>query len=274
MWKNIIDKKLVIINPEINNKKDLFEAMAKHVYNHDYILNQKQFLKALYAREKMANTELIPGIALPHARSNSVEKLFMSIIIFTNGINYENKEMGPAKIIFFFGCTESQNKEYLQLLAQSNRLLKKNKFREALLNCKTSDDVITILNQYDDEIVSSVEKEKYLLIMTLNNINKADDVLNSMIEVGITNASILDSTSMARKLAYEMPVFAGLSYMAQGKNKESNVILAHIENKNTANKLAELLKENGIDLDKTGVGFIQVIRVENIIGNYEEDIEL
>ncbi len=79
---------------------------------------------------------------------------------------------------------------------------------------------------------------------------------------------------MARKLAYEMPVFAGLSYMAQGKNKESNVILAHIENKNTANKLAELLKENGIDLDKKGVGFIQIIRVENIIGNYEEDIEL
>nr|MDA3813760.1 PTS sugar transporter subunit IIA [Candidatus Cloacimonadota bacterium] len=89
MWKNIIDKKLIIINPDIKNKKELFEAMANHVYNHDYILNQKQFLKALNAREEMANTELIPGIALPHARSDSVEKLFMSIIIFTNGINYE-----------------------------------------------------------------------------------------------------------------------------------------------------------------------------------------
>ncbi len=274
MWKNIIDKELIIINPEISSKKELFEAMANHVYNHDYILNQKQFLKALNDREDMANTELIPGIALPHARSDSVEKLFMSIIILANGIDYENEKMGPAKIIFFFGCTESQHKEYLQLLAQSNRLLKKKKFREALLNSKTPDDVIKILNQYDDEIVSSDEKEKYLLIMTLNNIDKADDVMNSMIEVGITNASILDSTSMARKLAYEMPVFAGLSYMAQGKSKESNVILAHIENKNTANKLAELLKENGIDLDKKGVGFIQIIRVESIIGSYEEDIEL
>ena len=98
--------------------------------------------------------------------------------------------------------------------------------------------------------------------------------MNSMIEIGITNASILDSTSMVRKLAYEMPVFAGLSYMAQGKNKDSNVIFAHVENKNTANKLAELLKENGIDLDKKGVGYIQIIRVENVIGSYEEDIEL
>ena len=56
MWKNIIDKELIIINPEINNKKELFEAMTNHVYNHDYILNQKIFLKALNARENMANT--------------------------------------------------------------------------------------------------------------------------------------------------------------------------------------------------------------------------
>jgi len=168
MWKNIIDKELIIINPGINNKKELFEAMANHAYNHDYIINQKQFLKDLNAREAMANTELIPGIALPHARSSSVEKLFMSIIIFKNGIDYKNKEMGPARIIFFFGCTETQNKEYLQLLAQSNRLLKKDKFRDALLNSKTKDDVIKILNQYDDEELSPIEKEKYLLIMTLN----------------------------------------------------------------------------------------------------------
>lgn len=274
MWKNIIDKELIIVNPDISNKKDLFEAMVNHAYNHDYIINKKQFLQALKAREEMANTELIPGIALPHARSDSVEKLFMSIILFTNGIDYENREMGPAKIIFFFGCTETQNKEYLQLLAQSNRLLKKEKFREALLNSKTRDDVLTILNKYDDEILSPIEKENYLLILTLNDTDKSEDVMNSMIEVGITNASILDSTSMVRKLAYEMPVFAGLSYMAQGKNKDSNVIFAHVENKNTANKLAELLKENGIDLDKKGVGYIQIIRVENVIGSYEEDIEL
>jgi len=274
MWKNIIDKDLIIINPEISNKQKLFEAMTNHVYNHDYILNKKQFLKALIDRESMANTELMEGVALPHARSDSVEKLFMSIIVSPEGIDYENEEMGPAKIIFFFGCTEEQNKQYLQLLAQSNRLLRKKEFRKALLNCNTKEEVISILHEYDDEDVSSSEHEKFLMILTLNNTNKAEEVMNSMVEIGITNASILDSTSMARKLAYEMPVFAGLSYMAQGKSKQSNVIFAHIESKIAATKLAVLLKENGIDLDKKGVGFIQVIKVESIIGNFEEDIEL
>lgn len=274
MWKNIIDKDLIIIDPEINNKQQLFEAMTNHVYNHDYILNKKQFLKALIDRETMASTELLEGVALPHARSDSVDKLFMSIIVSTQGIDYENEEFGPAKIIFFFGCTEQQNKQYLQLLAQSNRLLRKEQFRKALLNCKTKEEIVSILQEYDDTDLSSSEHAKYLMILTLNNTEKADEVMNSMVETGITNASILDSVSMARKLAYEMPVFAGLSYMAQGKSKQSNVIFAHIESRNSAVKLAELLKENGIDLDKKGVGFIQVIKVEDVIGNFEEDIDL
>ena len=112
------------------------------------------------------------------------------------------------------------------------------------------------------------------MILTLNEQNVESEVMNAMVEVGITNASILDAVSMAKKLAYEVPVFAGLSYMAQGKSKHSNVIFAYVENKGVAHQLVDLLKENGIDLDKKGVGFIQIIKVDDIIGNFEEDIDL
>ena len=112
------------------------------------------------------------------------------------------------------------------------------------------------------------------MILTLNEPGKSEEVMSAMVELGITNASIVDATSMAKKLAYEMPVFAGLSYMAQGKSQHSNLIFAHIEYRDIARKLANLLKENGIDLHKTGVGFIQTIKVENVIGNFEEDIDL
>ncbi|MDO9578322.1 MAG: PTS sugar transporter subunit IIA [Candidatus Cloacimonadales bacterium] len=274
MWKKSIDRNLVVIDPPVKNKMELFEGLVNHVYNHDYIRNKKKFLQALLDREEMANTELAPGIALPHARTNATEKLFVSIIISREGIDYDNPEMGPAKIIFFFGCNENQNREYLQLLAKSNRILKKKDFKEKLLNCETSDQVVDLLNEYDDEEQTEEDAGNFLLILTLNEPDKSEEVMSAMVELGITNASILDATSMAKKLAYEMPVFAGLSYMAQGKSQHSNLIFAHIEYRDIARKLANLLKENGIDLNKTGVGFIQTIKVENIIGNFEEDIEL
>ncbi len=274
MWKENIDKNLVVIDPDVNSKKELFEGMVNHVYNHDYVLNQKKFLEALYRREDKSSTELMPGVALPHARSNVVEKLFACIIILKKGVDYENAEMGPAKIIFFFGCPEEQNKEYLQLLAQSSRLLKNPEFRESLLKSETADDVIGILHKYDEQETETETGENFLLLLTLNDLKKEADVLSAMVEVGITNASLVDSTSMAKKLAFEMPVFAGLSYMASGKSKRALMIFSHIQKRSQAIQLAKLLKGNGIDFDKKGVGFMQVIKVEDVIGSFEEEIEV
>jgi len=273
MWKKIVDKNLIVIDPPVTNKKELFEGMVNHVYQYDYILNEKKFLDALQKREDMANTELIPGIALPHARSSATEKLFLSIILLKKGIDYDNPDLGPVKIIFFFGCNDTSNKEYLQILAKSNRLLKTAGFHSRLLACNTVDDVLELLHEYDDDI-SSDEHNHYLMIVTLNDPERNSDVMNALVELGITNASIVEADSMAKTLAYEIPVFAGLSYMAQGKSKRSSLIMAHVEAKDTASRLADLLKENGIDLSLPGNGFIQTIKVEDVIGNFEEEIDL
>ena len=274
MWKEIIDKNLIIINPDVKNKKELFDGMVNHVYNKDYVINLKKFLDALYDREEKSNTELAPGVAFPHARTNAADKLFVSIIIIKDGIDYQNPDMGKAKIIFFFGCPEGHNKQYLQLLAQSSRLSKNPEFKEKILNCMTPDDVVDLLNLYDESDELTDDEDKYILVITLNDTYKSADVMSAMVEVGITNASIIDSTSMSKKLAYEMPLFAGLSYMSSGRSKRSQVILCHISNKETAVKLEKIFKENDIDLNKPGVGFMQLIKIDSIIGNFEEDIEL
>lgn len=274
MWKDIINEDMIIIDPKVNDKDDLFEKMVNHVYNHDLIKSKNNFLKALQKREQVSNTELMDGIAIPHARSETVSNLFLSIIIIKDGIDYENAEKGAAKIIFFFGCDEKHNKEYLQLLAKSNRLLKMSSFQEQLLKCNTSSDVMKLLEKYEAEHTAEDINEKYLMIVTIHKTDFTSDVLSTMVEMGITDASLVESTSMARKLAYEMPIFAGLSYLSQNKSKESNLILAVIKNPRLAKRLYDLLKDNGIDFGQKGNGFIQLIRIEAILGDYEEDIDI
>ncbi|MCK4956429.1 MAG: PTS sugar transporter subunit IIA, partial [Candidatus Cloacimonetes bacterium] len=203
MWKDIIDEDLIVINPQVKNKDELFEGMVNHVYERDYLKNQKRFLLALKKREKISNTELIQGVALPHARSDLVEKMFLCLIIIKDGIDFGNPDMGPVQIIFFFGCTEAQNKEYLQLLAKSSRLLKNDDFRKNLLTCNSPKEVLDILMKYDDEEQSTEQDGHHLLVLTLQDTDNVPEVLEAMVEIGITNSSIVDSTSMARKMAYE-----------------------------------------------------------------------
>ena len=162
MWRKSIEKNLIIIDPEISTKTELFQEMVNHVYNHDLVLNKKKFMKALLDREKMANTELIPGIALPHARTNATHKMFVSILIIKKGLNYDNPEMGPVKIIFFFGCDEEHNKEYLQLLAKSNRILRMKGFKEKFLQCNEPEEVMQLLTAFDDEIDQTEERNSMI----------------------------------------------------------------------------------------------------------------
>lgn len=274
MWKDKLDKNLIVINPEVSSKKELFSGMVDHVYQYDYLTNKKKFLNALNKREKISNTELIETVAIPHARSDYVDKLFLCIIIMKQGVDYGNSDFGKVNIVFFFGCPEDQNKQYLQLLAKSSRLLKSPDFRQDLIACETAEQVVEILVKHDDEEDSDEKNDHHLLMLTLHNNDNVADAMEAMVEVGITNASLVESQSMVRKMAYEMPVFAGLSYMAHGKSASSALIFAHIERKIQAEQLFKLLKQYKIDLSRKGMGFIQVIKLETVLGEYEEDLEI
>ncbi|MBN1948207.1 MAG: PTS sugar transporter subunit IIA [Candidatus Cloacimonetes bacterium] len=274
MWKKIIDNDLIIINPRIKDKDELFCKMVNHVYNHDYILNQKLFLEALRERENMSNTELIEGVAFPHARSESVDRLFLCIVILQQGIDYENEELGPARIIFFSGCSPQDAKSYLQLLARSSRLLRNQEFREQLMDCLNPQQVIALLDKYSDEESPEESEGQYLMILTLHESIRESELMTDLIEVGVTNACLMDSISIAKKLSYELPVFAGLSYMAPGKSSQSQVVLGFLEKKTQALRLQKLLQEQGIDLNCKGVGFIQLLKIEHLIGNPESELDI
>jgi mannitol/fructose-specific phosphotransferase system IIA component (Ntr-type) len=274
MWKDIIKEDLIVINPDITNKEDLFEKMVNHVYGLDYILNRKKFLKNVWEREQVANTELVQSVAFPHARSSAVSKVFVSIIILKDGIEYDNPELGKAQLIFFFGCTETDNQLYLKLLAQSSRLARNKKFRTQLLHAQTPAEVIDILNSYDQELDPSSDKNDYLMIFVLNKPEYLSEVLSALVEMGVSNASILNSVSMAGKLAHDIPLFAGLSYYGTDASKTSCLICCTISNPRIPLHLSNLLKSNGIDLRVKGTGFIQLIKLESIIGNIEEEINI
>jgi mannitol/fructose-specific phosphotransferase system IIA component (Ntr-type) len=275
MLSHYTNKDLIIIEPQVKDKDELFEKMVNHLYNLDYILHKNSFLKALKDREEVSNTELMPGVALPHSRSDSVQKLFLSIVLIKDGIDFGNPEMGKAKIIFFFGTTDKFNKEYLQLLAKSARLLKNEEFQEKLLLCNEAGQVLQLIDHYDKPDAEVTEsKTHYLMLITLHDAHRLDDLLTYLVELGITNASVLDSISLSNRITLDIPVFSGTYYADKKKHKESEIVMCLINDQSIAYRLSDLLKENNIDFHKKGTGYIQLIETSMLIGNPDEEIEL
>jgi len=274
MWTDYTNESLIITDCDVKNKADLFEKMVNHVYNLDLVEDRKSFMMSLDDRESKSNTELLPGIALPHARSRQCDHLFLSIVVLRRGIDYGNPEMGPVRLVFFFGASDADNRQYLQLLARSARLLKKPEFRDRILNAASPREVLDVLAEYDREEQTSEGAAVYSMQVVLHEEKRLDDLLSAMVELGITNAVVLDGESMARKMAYEMPVFAGVSFMSPGKSKSTTMVVCTVRGRDTGKRLFDLLREHGIDFNRPNQGYIRLIRVDELLGNPEEAIDL
>ncbi len=272
MIDDFINEELVLIDPAVDNKRELFDLVSQYLAEKKYIKDKNKFFRSLISREELSNTEISPHIAIPHTYCRSVDKLFVTVILSRKGINFNHPGYGPVHIVFLFGCFERECKNYLRLLARSVRLLKNDSFKKELLNCRQESEVIRVLKTYDKNNDDLDSSQNYLMAITLYDKHHLTDLLTSMLEVGINNASIIQAKSMARLIAYELPVFAGLSFKSSRKNSEAVVVLSTLFGITQVQQLTSILKEQHFDLSKAGNGFIQIIKSKKLIGEVDEFI--
>ena len=55
-----------------------------------------------------------------------------------------------------------------------------------------------------------------LLILILNKVEKLEEVLEGFLEIGITGATVIESSGMGHILSEEVPIFVGLRFMFAG----------------------------------------------------------
>ena len=93
-----------------------------------------------------------------------------------------------------------------------------------------------------------------LLVLVLNKDELLDEILEAFVEVGITGATILDSVGMGHKLAYEIPIFAGLrkSIKTSDYNK---TIFSVVQDDETLEEAVKIIGEI-IDFNETGTGLL------------------
>ncbi len=107
----------------------------------------------------------------------------------------------------------------------------------------------------------------YLLIIVLNQEKFLDDLLSVLVELGITDAAIIDSQAMGKTLAYEVPIFAGLGFQMSGSKSYSKTIVAQVDRKEVGSEIVKMLKDVDIDLLAPGVGRIFILKLEEALGS-------
>lgn len=235
--------------------------------------NVDEIFNAVMNREQQGSTGIGNGIATPHCRTDLVSHGTIIAATFPSGIKYNSIDNKPVNILFLFVFPSSENKEYLQVLAKSARLLGDETIRNKLILSNTNEEFREIIAKNDIIPIQQGNKGKYLFILALSDQKKMHNVISNLVEIGAHTSLILDSETLEKKLAYDIPIFAGLSYF-KGKSPYSKTFIGILNNSNQIDYLNELLVKEDIDLSAPGAGFLLSIKAEKIIGGIPEEIEV
>ena len=120
--------------------------MYYSVKNKD-IPDKQEALDAIMTREKSMSTGLSAGLAIPHARIDSIQTIKLAIGILPDGVDFDSIDQKPSKVIILMLSPSEQNSSHLQLMSNIISLFNNDMEREKLITCTSSHSVIDFLSE-------------------------------------------------------------------------------------------------------------------------------
>jgi len=148
-------KKAIITDIKSTKKEDVIKELVDVLVNAGEVekRHRNKLIDALMTRESLGSTAIGQGIAIPHAKSDSVEKLVAAFGLSKKGLDFDSLDGEPAYIFFLLLAPQDSAGPHLKALARISRLLKDKYFRDSLRACTDDKAVIKIIIQEDEKKV-------------------------------------------------------------------------------------------------------------------------
>ena len=138
----MIDSNLILLEAELT-REELIKTMAEKMLLDGRIHDMETYMKAVYAREGEISTNLGGGVAIPHGKTDAVKIPSFGFVRLKEPISWGEED--PVKLVFQIAVPESESDLHLELISKLARRLIYDEFKEKLMNAKTADDVLMIL---------------------------------------------------------------------------------------------------------------------------------
>ena len=99
---DFLSKDAVTLDIKSTKKEDIIKELVDVLINANEVekRNRNKIIDALMARESLGSTAIGQGIAIPHAKSESVAKLVAAFGLSKKGVDFDSLDGEPAYIFF------------------------------------------------------------------------------------------------------------------------------------------------------------------------------
>ncbi len=117
-------KTAIITDLKSTKKEDILKELVDALIEAGEIEKRcrGKLIEALMARESLGSTAIGQGVAIPHAKSDCVQKLVAAFGLYRNGVNFDSLDGEPVYIFFLLVAQQDSAGPHLKALARISRL--------------------------------------------------------------------------------------------------------------------------------------------------------
>ncbi|MFY9401892.1 MAG: PTS sugar transporter subunit IIA [Candidatus Omnitrophota bacterium] len=152
---DFLSKKAIITDIKATKKEDVIKELVDALIEAGDVEKRarNKLIESLMSREALGSTAIGQGIAIPHAKSDSISKLVAAFGLSVKGVDFDSLDGEPAYIFFLLVAPQDSAGPHLKALARISRLLKDKYFRDTLRTCEDDKAIIRIITQEDEKKV-------------------------------------------------------------------------------------------------------------------------
>jgi len=105
---------------------------------------------AILKREELGSTGIGRGVAVPHTKHPSVDKLIAAIAVSKDGVDFASLDGEPVFVMFLLVSPPDRPGDHLRGLENISRHLRNDKFCKFLRQSKSAQDIWELLQEADN----------------------------------------------------------------------------------------------------------------------------
>jgi PTS system nitrogen regulatory IIA component len=144
---DILNPAACVLDMAARTKKEALRELSGALAGTFEALDSNELLGLLLERENLGTTAMGDGVAIPHARLESLDRLLAGYGRSRSGIDFDSVDGKPTHLFFLLVAPGKEGSSHLLTLARLSRLLSKPDFRARLLEVESSQELLAVFDE-------------------------------------------------------------------------------------------------------------------------------
>ena len=111
--------------------------------------DQEDIVRAILRRELLGSTGIGRGVAIPHTKHGSVERLIGTVAVAPRGVKFDSLDGEPVFVFVLLVSPQDRPGDHLRALENVSRHLREDAFVKALRQAATREQICQLLDRVD-----------------------------------------------------------------------------------------------------------------------------